>query len=108
MNFGAPVFVLLIRLGHPPSDQVHFFARLAERYAGLQLAVNHVVVGMALAEFARTEGQWRPNLRGRLREKCSRRHDADDRVRLGVERDRLSDDVRITTETPLPQLVADQ
>src|SRR5207245_2313667 len=61
-----------------------------------------------LAEFARTEGQWRPNLRGRLREKCSRRHDADDRVRLGVERDRLSDDVQITTETPLPHLVADQ
>src|SRR5688572_5514648 len=63
---------------------------------------------MALAKFLRSERQRHPQIaRARaIRADRSWRHHPDDDVWLSSQRETLTDDIRVTSESALPQLVA--
>ena len=108
MDLGAPAFVLFVGFRHAPGNQLHFGPRSRKGEAGLQPAVNQVVVRMALAELVRTEGERRPKLRVAFRKKRPGRHHTNDRVRFGVQSDALTDDVRVAAKTPMPEIVTQE
>ena len=64
---------------------------------------------VALAKFLRSERQRHPQIaRARaIRADGSWRHYPDDDVRLSGQREALTDDIRVTSETALPQFVAE-
>src|SRR6185295_8865046 len=105
---GADVLVLFrILLSRLRSDQLQLRARLTDRHARpeptdrLEPVVVSILV-VLLVEPLRPPPQ---GIRGRKTELS--RHDADDRVRLAVERDGSPDDV-LASEFGLPEAIAEE
>src|SRR5262249_57596329 len=59
-------------------------------------------VELADEDFGRVQSRRQQELRVRIREVEARREDADDLVRLAIEREEASDDQRVAAEFPLP------
>ena len=88
------------------SDQAHLSLRLFQRDTGLQPADadNVVIVALLVRVFIESEG--RPELRFPVGEVKVGRHDANDCVRLPIEKDRLPQNAGIAAELVLPKCIA--
>src|SRR5262245_2207887 len=95
----------------PSRDGFHFGLGLRERRARFQ-SHHHIQVSRARRKHAsrqRIAGQRYPDLSisGKSGEDKTRRHNADHRVTLPVERHRLAKDLRVPGPSALPESVAD-
>src|SRR5438034_6609321 len=105
----APRVGVGIDLFETPADRVHLLLRLPERNPRFESRKDAKRIARALRG-ARSEVQRRRHLglRGpERREAKLRRHNADHRVGLAVQRDRLPGDIRIAAKTPLPHWIAE-
>ena len=89
----------------PRGEHRHFRLRVLERRAGPQVADDREVSQVAARRHLRIERDGGPDF-GALGEGESRRHHADDDVRLAVDDDRTPHDRAVGIEAPLPQRVA--
>ena len=107
MTFSADTRVRLgVTFRLPLRERGHMRARLLDRDTRLQPRDDVDEIGIAGRALSGIESDRCPDLRAGIGKGKPGRHDADHRVRLFVQRDRLAKRVWIAAETALPEFMA--